>query len=110
LKERDGKQAPNHLPYIEEILELQAEYKSKYIINVAAPNSAGKHDDMSDALARAVWLASQSISNPKIIAGASKNMDPNQPKISAAVRRRNHRMRLLGGSDPKRQIHKKRRR
>lgn len=110
LKERDGKQAPDHLPYIEEILQLQAEYKSKYVINVAAPKSAGKHDDMSDALARAVWLASQSISNPKIIAGASKNQDPNQPKISAAIKRRNHRMRLLGGSDPKRQVRKKRRR
>jgi hypothetical protein len=100
--------APEHLPYIEELKELQAEYKSKYIINVQAPQTAGKHDDMSDALVRAVWLASQSIGATKHFAG-SRGQDPNQRVVSSKTRRRNHRQRLLGGSDPKRQIQKKRR-
>jgi hypothetical protein len=100
--------APEHLPYIEELKELQAEYKSKYIINVQAPQTKGKHDDMSDALARAVWLASQSIGAAKHFAG-TRGTDPNQRGVSAKTRRRNHRLRLLGGSDPKRQIRKKRR-
>ena len=102
-----GKEVPDHLPYIEELKELQAEYKSKYIINVQAPQTDGRHDDMSDALARAVWLASQSIGNTKHFAG-TRNQDPNQRNVSSKARRRNHRLRLLGGSDPKRQIPKKR--
>lgn len=109
LQERDGKQAAQHAPYLEEIKELQAEYKSKYVIKVFAPKVDGKHDDMSDALARAVWLASQSISHPRIIAGATRNQDPNAVKMASAIKRRNHKMRLLGGSDPKRQVPKKRR-
>jgi hypothetical protein len=102
-----GKEVPDHLPYLDELKSLQAEYKSKYIINVQAPQTDGKHDDMSDALARAVWLASQSIGATKHFAG-TRNQDPNQRNVSAKTRRRNHRLRLLGGSDPKRQIPKKR--
>jgi hypothetical protein len=109
LRQQDGKQAPEHMPYIQELKELQAEYKSKYIINVAAPNTEGKHDDMSDALARAVWLASNSITNPKIIARTTRNANPNAPQINPTARRKSHRMRLLGGSDPMRQIPKTRR-
>jgi len=104
----DGKQAKNHLPYLEELMELQAEYKSKYVIKVAAPKTAGKHDDTSDAIARAVWLASNAISTRKVIAGTVRNVNPHQRTISSAVRRKNHRNRLLGGSDPKRQIVKQR--
>jgi len=44
--------------YIQELMELQAEYKSKYVVKVQAPNIEGKHDDLSDALARMVWVAS----------------------------------------------------
>lgn len=47
-----------HCAYIKELLELQARYHSKYITTVEAPNIEGKHDDMSDALVRMVWLAS----------------------------------------------------
>ena len=106
--EASGKELPDHLEYIEELKSLQAEYKSKYVINVQAPQTAGKHDDLSDALVRAVWLASQSIGATRHFAG-TRNQDPNQRAVSAKARRRNHRMRLLGGSDPKRQIQKKRR-
>lgn len=58
-----------HCGYIEELLELQAEYQSKYVTLVYAPNVEGKHDDRSDALVRMVWLASQHLTMPKYVAG-----------------------------------------
>lgn len=64
LPKEEGK---NHCPYIAEMLELQADYHSKYIVEVHAPKIEGKHDDMSDALVRMVWLASQHMSKPKYI-------------------------------------------
>lgn len=57
-----------HCPYITELLELQAEFQSKYVTIVSAPNVKGKHDDRPDALVRMVWLASQALSKPKYIA------------------------------------------
>ncbi len=48
-----------HCGYIRELLELQAEIKTKYRTDVEAPNMDGKHDDRSDAIVRAVWLATQ---------------------------------------------------
>lgn len=51
----------DHCSYIKELLELQAEVRSKYTVSVAAPKLKGKHDDQSDALARMVWLASEHI-------------------------------------------------
>ena len=57
-----------HCPYILELLELQAEYHSKFITTVEAPNIEGKHDDMSDALIRMVWLASNRLSKMGYIA------------------------------------------
>ena len=59
--------------YIDELLSLQAEQKSKYIIKVAAPRIAGKHDDLSDALCRMVWLASQSLGSHTHLAGQGRN-------------------------------------
>lgn len=47
-----------HSLHIQELLELQAESVSKYIIKVEAPNMQGKHDDFSDSLVRMVWCAS----------------------------------------------------
>jgi hypothetical protein len=44
---------------IAEILSLQSYQKSKYIIDVHAPDREGAHDDLSDALSRAVLLASE---------------------------------------------------
>jgi hypothetical protein len=105
---RDEK-APEHLGYITELLELQATYKSKYVIDVHAPQTDGKHDDMADALARAVWLASQSLGKLKHIAGSKHDVDPNRPQPNSRMRRLNYRKRLLGGSDPKRQVPKRRR-
>lgn len=100
---------PEHLEYIEELLSLQATYKSKYIIEVEAPQTEGKHDDLADALARAIWLASQHLGKLKHIARSSHEV-PNHPQVSAQARRVAYRKRLLGGSDPKRQIPRKKRR
>lgn len=51
-----------HSDLIRELLELQAEVISKYIIKVEAPNMEGKHDDLSDAVVRMVWTATQNAS------------------------------------------------
>ena len=58
-----------HEAYLEELLELQAKVQSKHVITVQAPQVAGKHDDMSDALIRMVWLASNKIGKEKYMAG-----------------------------------------
>lgn len=42
---------------VQEILTLQAEQKSKYIIKVSAPERKGMHDDLSDSFARMALLA-----------------------------------------------------
>lgn len=107
--ERDEK-PPEHLPYLTQILELQATYKQQYIVDVQAPNVAGKHDDLADALARSVYLASQHMGKLKYIARSRTQALPGQHQVSAKVRRINHRKRLLGGSDPKRQVPRRRRR
>lgn len=60
---RDESVPDGHCPYIQELLELQAEYKSKTVTEVKAPNMPGKHDDMADALVRMSWIASQSLTN-----------------------------------------------
>lgn len=63
---KDGQE---YLEYLEELCELQAEVKTKNIIKVTKANVEGKSDDMSDALVRMVWLASQHLSKPKLVSG-----------------------------------------
>ena len=58
-----------HCDYIEELCELQKEQKTKNIVKVSKPKVEGKSDDMSDALVRMVWLASQHIVNQKYVSG-----------------------------------------
>jgi len=82
LPEGEGTQ---HCPYITELLELQAEVKSKYVTVVQAPQVEDKHDDMSDALIRMVWKASQHLGNAKYIAG-TKGAPPLAGGISPAAR------------------------
>jgi len=57
-------------PHIQELLELEQEVVSKYIVKVQAPNIEGKHDDMSDAIARMVWCASQDSTQVKKVTGS----------------------------------------
>jgi hypothetical protein len=60
----DGKKA-KHSPLIEELLSLQATQMAKNQILVEAPKILGAHDDVSDALVRAVWLSLEQVSNQK---------------------------------------------
>lgn len=91
-------------PYIKELLELQATHHSKYITTVEAPNIEGKHDDMSDALIRMVWLASQKLGKPKYMTALKKS--DGQPM----VRRRGRQRVTRGGSSPDRQLPPKKKR
>ena len=66
--DEDGRKADNTL--ISELLMLQESKRSKWRIKVEAP--AGKHDDLSDALVRAVALAFESLEKPSpIMTGGS---------------------------------------
>jgi hypothetical protein len=50
------------IPLVKEMLRLQATVHSKYQITVKAPEIKSLHDDLSDAFARAVYLASEYLS------------------------------------------------
>ena len=96
-----------HAAYIAELLELQAETQSKYIITVEAPSTKGKFDDYSDALVRMVWEATQHLGKRKHIAGtrsrshqAGQGVSPTE--LAKAQRRAMSRSRF-GGSSPDRQ-------
>ncbi len=60
-----------HSPFIAELLDLQAQQMSKNIVLVAAPETTGHHDDMSDAFVRAAWLSAERLTNTKLVLGAS---------------------------------------
>lgn len=60
----------NDGPLVEELLRLQVTQYSKNVIAVEAPKQKGHHDDMSDALVRCVWLATEALKNG---AGGSGN-------------------------------------
>lgn len=68
--------------YIQELLELQAEVRSRYITDVHAPKVEGKHDDRSDALVRMVWLASQHLTKPKYICRRLPNIIPSTTNVN----------------------------
>lgn len=98
-----------HCDYITELLELQAQYHSKYVTTVAAPNIEGKHDDRSDALVRMVWLASNNLGNSRYITGVHMSGRSSsaygQRVARAALRRAKLQSRRLGTS-PDRQASK----
>jgi len=96
-----------HAEYIAEMMELQAEMHSKYIITVEAPNAPGKYDDYSDALVRMVWEATQHIGKRKYIAGTDtrpghRGNIPTPTDLAKMMRKASARTRL-GGSSPDRQ-------
>ena len=84
--------------YLKELLELQAKVESKHIVTVQAPQVQGKHDDMSDALVRMVWLASNNIGKERYIAGSriGRNSYQNSGKTFALPNK------VRTGSDDKR--------
>jgi hypothetical protein len=72
-----GIESARHSPLITELLELQATSGGKNIISVEAPKAPGKHDDMSDALARSILLASEYIKdNPGALDKKSFGVNP----------------------------------
>lgn len=86
-----------HSPLITELLSLQAQQMSKNIVLVAAPETTGHHDDMSDALIRAVWLSAQRMTTPKLLLGASQGMHPNNASPMNIARYQVARARKHGG-------------
>ena len=92
-----------HCPYIAELLELQAEEHSKYVIEVHKPPMPDKFDDMSDALVRMVWLASQGIGSAKRVSGSYGSASPQAPVSSMESMQRKALLRAhRPGSDPAR--------
>lgn len=99
-------QAPmGHSPHIAELLTLQAERVSKTITVVQAPQTKGKHDDMSDALVRMVWAASQNLGNSPYIAGSlgGRRQGGRGGTSQADIRKAFLKSKRQGGSSPDRQ-------
>ncbi len=69
-----------HCDYISELMELQAETESKYVVVVEAPQIEGKHDDFSDALVRMVWTATQHFQNKALVIGSRAHMNGTNPQ------------------------------
>lgn len=65
IPERAKEGDTRHSPFISELLSLQAKQVSKHIILVEAPPK--KHDDLSDAFVRSVWLSAERMMNEKHI-------------------------------------------
>ena len=59
-------------PFIQELLTLQAEQRSKNVVVVKAPEQSGFHDDQSDAFVRSVWLSTQRLSTSKHTSGVGE--------------------------------------
>lgn len=97
-----------HSPLIAEMLELQATSGGKNITVVEAPRVAGKHDDQSDALVRAVLLAAEYIkTHPGVLETSVRHItSPIQQAPAASSYHRYHSMRarLHGGLDRLRMV------
>lgn len=99
-----------HGPLIEQLIELQAETKSKYVTLVEAPKGQGKHDDLADALVRMVWLASQkSPTNTAHLAGMTRTSGVNPLAQRSAARSifNAKKKAMQSGSSPERLIPKR---
>jgi hypothetical protein len=72
---------PRDTELVKELLDLQASQKSKYVVNVEAPQRPGCHDDLSDALVRAIWQATKYMEKGSAIS-ASANMAGSQAASS----------------------------
>jgi intein/homing endonuclease len=92
-----------HCDYIAELLELQEERHSKYVVTVEAPQVEGKYDDTSDALNRMIWSASQHLGKA-VSFGQSRRTE----RSSAGLAQKQHVQAVarakVGGSHPSRQM------
>jgi len=86
-----------HSLLIEELLQLQAQQMSKNIVVVQAPQTAGHHDDLSDALVRAIWLTAERMRNEKHVYGNSTGMPVHAGSAMSAGRYQMMRARSHGG-------------
>ena len=98
----------NHSLHISELMALQAEVHSKYLITVEAPQGKGSYDDMSDALVRMIWEATQYLGKQKYIAGnmgrkTSSHGSSLSARDAAMAQRKARTAGRLGGSSPDRQ-------
>ena len=97
----------DHADFIEELMDLQAEVHSKYIITVEAPDAPDKFDDYSDAIVRSAWLATKHMGKRKYIAGsldrAKGSHGGSTATEMAKAQRKAMRRARLGGSSPDRQ-------
>jgi hypothetical protein len=102
----DGIPMGRRSPLIMELLELQASTNGKNIITVEAPNVPGKHDDMSDSLARSILLATEYVQlNPsafdkKVI--VQSPMNPSLGRMPTYQSFHRERRKLMGGSGGRR--------
>lgn len=91
LGPQEEKTLPKHVGLVGELQSLQAEQVTRNIVNVAAPNRPGCHDDLSDAFVRSVWLAMQHLDNTHHIAGTSRaallGVPPSTPVQNGAMAR-----------------------
>jgi hypothetical protein len=87
-----------HSPIIQELLTLQAEQASRNVVIVAAPQNAGYHDDVSDALVRSIYLSAQRLSGQNRTMGPGMNgYAPAAPAPMTAARYQLMRARKHGG-------------
>jgi hypothetical protein len=76
-----------HSPLISELLALQAEQFSRNIVIVKAPEQKDCHDDMSDALIRAIWLSQERLTNTKTTYGSTRGDRPSTGIAQVALGR-----------------------
>jgi len=80
---------------------------SKYVIHVEAPQVEGKHDDLSDALVRMVWLATTHAKKVIAFADGSGRLvgDRRGPKLATPSAMAKARLRARQtGSHPSRMV------
>lgn len=91
LPERAAEEG-RHSPLVLELFALQAKQVSKNIVLVEAPQKRDAHDDVSDALVRAIWLSAEAMLNQKHAAhgglhrpyAASGGMTPERYQVRRA--------------------------
>lgn len=82
-------------PLIEEFLALQAEQTSHNQILVAAPKIVGAHDDMADAVVRAIWMSLERLQQQKFAAKGFFNRGQPQQTAATAVSSTHYQMRRM---------------
>lgn len=81
----DGR--PKNSDLVDELLGLQMIQKSKYVIKVFTPEGKDKHDDLSDALARAVKAASEYLESGGRSAGSAPRLAGNRSTLNMLNKR-----------------------